>query len=177
MRDASTTCVAVLCGLPGAGKSALAQGWKDEDVHVASVDAAIGKRGGWDVAAWKPARRAVQREVREWLERNRDEQEEKHVIVVDDNMHLRSMRKEYFRIARERESTAEIQTDAESSRTRRPADENCWHRSIRSSLLLAGVRGCAVRGGVGTQSETRRRAKSARPCRAGHARAIRTAET
>mmetsp|Transcript_1186 Transcript_1186/g.7749 ORF Transcript_1186/g.7749 Transcript_1186/m.7749 type:complete len:365 (+) Transcript_1186:2555-3649(+) len=101
MEDASTTCVAVLCGLPGAGKSALADGWKDEDVHVASVDGAVGRRGDWDVAAWKPARRAVKREVREWLERYQGKEEEKHVIVVDDNMHLRSMRKEYFRIARE----------------------------------------------------------------------------
>mmetsp|Transcript_1186 Transcript_1186/g.7750 ORF Transcript_1186/g.7750 Transcript_1186/m.7750 type:complete len:324 (+) Transcript_1186:2224-3195(+) len=50
------------------------------------------------------------------------------------------------------------------------------HRQRTSSLLRAGVRGCAVRGGVGTQPETRRRAKGARPSRPGHARAIRTAE-
>lgn len=99
-------CLVVLCGLPGAGKSALAEGWKmeKEEVHVASVDRALAKRGAWNAEGWKRAGREVKRDVRERMDRARRDPTTKHVVVVDDNMHLRSMRKEYFRIARERES-------------------------------------------------------------------------
>ncbi len=103
----------VLCGLPAAGKTSFARqlaerssaaGADGMDVHHVCFDAlAEAESATFDVLAWRRARSKASETVEALLAARRKEAltrpVRRLVVVIDDNMHLRSMRRQYMRLA------------------------------------------------------------------------------
>ncbi|CAK4162007.1 unnamed protein product [Aphanomyces euteiches] len=97
--------VLVLCGLPGAGKSSLASGLAarlpDYSIEILDYDAiytdkSLGNR--FEPGLWHTTRESVHQSVRHTLD-SIAEASTRHLIVLDDNMYYRSMRKRFWQLA------------------------------------------------------------------------------
>jgi len=95
--DAST--ILCLCGIPGAGKSTLAQHLLRAASHSSAAlvcfDAFQAPAAEWDELTFHVGRAAALQHLEQQLEQNQ-------VVVVDDTMHLRSMRREVYALGRAR---------------------------------------------------------------------------
>lgn len=119
---APTVAVLLLCGLPGAGKSALAcalaarlQAEADVAVTLLSVDveeaalaAAAGvdapderNRDGWHAGAWHAARERVCAAVRRAVADGALPSHPRRLLLVDDNHYYASMRRPYYTACRD----------------------------------------------------------------------------
>ena len=113
--ERARVCCALFCGIPGSGKSTLA---RRLEAHLQGLPAVTPARvcfdedyqpegfgepgsGEYDPAAWKEGReRALSRLDRE-LGSAPDGTGTRKLVIADDNMHLRSMRREVYLLARE----------------------------------------------------------------------------
>ena len=101
----ATTCLLLVCGLPGSGKSSFCQLVTGEGsqgtqgtqgtswIHFCydGVERALrADRSSFDPEAWQEARAKIRADVGSLLDDN--ESESNRVIVLDDNMYYRSMR-------------------------------------------------------------------------------------
>ena len=95
--EAST--ILCLCGIPGAGKSTLAQHLLRAASHSSAAlvcfDAFQAPAAEWDGLTFRVGRAAALQHLEQQLEQNQ-------VVVVDDTMHLRSMRREVYALGRAR---------------------------------------------------------------------------
>ena len=115
----STSCIIVLCGLPGAGKTTLAQSLltrsTDDElkIQVVSFDKmwhSEAKTGGkaqdptvdFDPSVWKSARDKSLQQIAECIDQSEAQKPKRHkfAIIADDNMYYRSMRHRLFKFAR-----------------------------------------------------------------------------
>jgi tRNA uridine 5-carbamoylmethylation protein Kti12 len=96
---ASTTTVLLLVGLPGAGKSSLAR-WlcesKTSVVHIEYDQVAESLNEKEELEAWRKSRVVALEKFSKHLE-----EDPGGLIVMDDNFHLRSMRKTIYRICQD----------------------------------------------------------------------------
>ena len=136
-----TPCVVTLCGLPGSGKTTLARTLRErmnangimsnKNAVVVRFDDAereqfydqvkgVGSKT-FDPEGWKRARKACFEALRAAL----DEDEEKNAMVIlDDTMHYKSMRREAYRYAREfRAAFIVVHVDVD--------EKECWLRNSR----------------------------------------------
>eukprot|EP00123_Amoebidium_parasiticum_P017552 comp23897_c0_seq1/m.42015 comp23897_c0_seq1/g.42015 ORF comp23897_c0_seq1/g.42015 comp23897_c0_seq1/m.42015 type:complete len:299 (-) comp23897_c0_seq1:154-1050(-) len=111
--EAGGSCVLVLCGLPGAGKSTLARQLEAQahlleglyvphtvpSVHVVSYDDHVATPTG--PVPWRQQRAAILQHVAGTLHTRTDGG---CVCVVDDNMHYRRMRQQCYSLAAQRHS-------------------------------------------------------------------------
>ena len=91
------TTVVVLVGLPGSGKSTIARHLcqtRQSSVHIEYDAVAASLSEEDDLAAWRRSRTAAVEDLKKHLK------ESPHLIVLDDNFHLRSMRKDIYQICR-----------------------------------------------------------------------------
>ena len=102
-------CLLLVCGLPGSGKTSfcralVAQGGLGAKwVHVCYDEVEQGLRfdqSKFDPDTWQQARMKVVSDVRQLLEAS-SASEHGMVIVLDDNMYYRSMRKRWYHLCRE----------------------------------------------------------------------------
>ena len=118
---AAHTCLVVLCGLPGAGKTTLSENLVREvekthgstsSLKVVPKHIAFDEVGGDDVQGrssseydpdvWKKNRRKAHELVEAEVSTAPVELgEERKLVIVDDNMHLRSMRRQMYLLARQ----------------------------------------------------------------------------
>lgn len=109
------TCILLVCGLPGCGKSSFcrrllqksstealmgAAAWHHlcyDDVE-AEVRVAAGNGSGFDPGTWQAARRQVAQRAQALIAQGDGR---KQVLVLDDNMYYRSMRKHWYHFATE----------------------------------------------------------------------------
>lgn len=91
------TTVVVLVGLPGSGKSTVARRLcetRQNSVHIEYDAVAASLSEEDDLAAWRRSRTAAVEDLVKHLK------ESPRLIVLDDNFHLRSMRKTIYQICR-----------------------------------------------------------------------------
>jgi len=110
------TCLLALCGLPGAGKTTLSRRMVRHltENHskvlpkLISFDE-VGEEAGlgeeYSPEVWKANRRKAHSLVESELKQDPDDarqvgREKKKLVIVDDNMHLRSMRRQMYLLAR-----------------------------------------------------------------------------
>lgn len=111
--DHSRVLVLVLCGLPGTGKTSLArelstcsfasQGFVSHHICFDEIYEIVFGTSVFDPANWHASRQEALRRVVRLLQELSDRPlgaEERHIIIVDDNNHLRSMRKTYSSLCR-----------------------------------------------------------------------------
>eukprot|EP00439_Symbiodinium_sp_Y106_P051350 s100_g6.t2 len=107
--DASRACLILVCGLPGSGKTSFSRdlvvqgGLGAKWVHFCydEVEQQMrSEQSKFDPEAWQQARAKVASDVRSMLEVC-SASEERVVIVLDDNMYYRSMRKRWYHLCRE----------------------------------------------------------------------------
>ena len=141
-----TPCVVVLCGLPGSGKTRLARTLRDrmnangmsnatavvrfddaerEQFFYDDDDRAmkgVEKRPKtFDPEGWKRARKACFEALRAALD---DDEEKNAMVILDDTMHYKSMRREAYRYAREfRAAFIVVHVDVD--------EKECWLRNSR----------------------------------------------
>lgn len=118
--DGSTSCVCVLAGIPAAGKSSIARALSEQleaegvpCMHVCfdviyeelnSARASASAETDFSPEVWQSARNEAQRRTENFLETCTTSGHRGGVAFIDDNMHYRSMRHEYFRLAQRCES-------------------------------------------------------------------------
>uniref|UniRef100_A0A7S3DG17 Uncharacterized protein n=1 Tax=Palpitomonas bilix TaxID=652834 RepID=A0A7S3DG17_9EUKA len=104
--------ILLLCGLPGAGKSTAglhaddvikSVGAESKLISFDGIESQIKREqlkdpAVFDVQVWNEARRIAKEQVRSCCNANHAQD---LVLIVDDNMHYRSMRREYYRLARD----------------------------------------------------------------------------
>ena len=143
-----TPCVVTLCGLPGSGKTRLARTLRDrmnangmsnnatavvrfddaereqffydddEDDRVKGVER---RPKTFDPEGWKRARKACFEALRAALD---DDDEKNAMVILDDTMHYKSMRREAYRYAREfRAAFIVVHVDVD--------EKECWLRNSR----------------------------------------------
>ena len=143
-----TPCVVTLCGLPGSGKTRLARTLRDrmnangmsnnatavvrfddaereqffydddEDDRVKGVER---RPKTFDPEGWKRARKACFEALRAALD---DDEEKNAMVILDDTMHYKSMRREAYRYAREfRAAFIVVHVDVD--------EKECWLRNSR----------------------------------------------
>ena len=141
-----TPCVVTLCGLPGSGKTRLARTLRDrmnangvsnatavvrfddaerEQFFYDDDDRAmkgVEKRPKtFDPEGWKRARKACFEALRAALD---DDEEKNAMVILDDTMHYKSMRREAYRYAREfRAAFIVVHVDVD--------EKECWLRNSR----------------------------------------------
>ena len=142
-----TPCVVTLCGLPGSGKTRLARTLRDRmnangvsnATAVVRFDDAereqffydddddramkgVEKRPKiFDPEGWKRARKACFEALRAALD---DDEEKNAMVILDDTMHYKSMRREAYRYAREfRAAFIVVHVDVD--------EKECWLRNSR----------------------------------------------
>ena len=107
--DASRACLILVCGLPGSGKTSFSRALVEQGglgarwVHFCydEVEQQMrSEQSKFDPEAWQQARAKVASDVRSMLEAC-SASEERMVIVLDDNMYYRSMRKRWYHLCRE----------------------------------------------------------------------------
>ena len=119
-RPAASVCIVVLCGLPGSGKTTFSRSFAEaEDAqqllqlagrpvrvwHVCydRVEEELGGAGqsvlAFDVQNWQESRLVAMQKLSCLLEEHGADGEERHVVVVDDNMYYRSMRHSVYQLA------------------------------------------------------------------------------
>ena len=145
-----TPCVVTLCGLPGSGKTTLARtlrermnanGMSNKNNAVVRFDDAEreqfyddddeddedrvkgveGPQKRFDPEGWKRARKACFEALRAALD---DDEEKNAMVILDDTMHYKSMRREAYRYAREfRAAFIVVHVDVD--------EKECWLRNSR----------------------------------------------
>jgi len=105
------TCLLALCGLPGAGKTTLSRRMARHlaETHpkvlpkVISFDE-VGEQAGlgeeYSPEVWKANRRKAHSLVESELKQDPGDAGQKKLVIVDDNAHLRSMRRQMYLLAR-----------------------------------------------------------------------------
>ncbi|KAF0684416.1 Aste57867_23599 [Aphanomyces stellatus] len=124
-------CVLVLCGLPGGGKSTLSRRFA---AHFCTysvecfcyddlfVDAAASSPDQpFRPDEWRALRASVLEKLDQRLLALQDTTSTQHILVLDDNMYYRSMRKRVFRLALQRQASfgqVHVSTSIETCRRR-----------------------------------------------------------
>ena len=145
-----TPCVVTLCGLPGSGKTRLARTLRDrmnangmsnatavvrfddaereqflydddDRAMKKGVEKRRPKKTKFDPEGWKRARKACFEALRAALD---DDEEKNAMVILDDTMHYKSMRREAYRYAREfRAAFIVVHVDVD--------EKECWLRNSR----------------------------------------------
>ena len=143
-----TPCVVTLCGLPGSGKTRLARTLRDrmnangmsnnatavvrfddaereqffyDDEDDRTMKGVERRPKTFDPEGWKRARKACFEALRAALD---DDEEKNAMVILDDTMHYKSMRREAYRYAREfRAAFIVVHVDVD--------EKECWLRNSR----------------------------------------------
>ena len=149
-----TPCVVTLCGLPGSGKTRLARTLRDrmnangmsnatavvrfddaereqflyddddDRAMKKGVEKRRPKKTKFDPEGWKRARKACFEALRAALDDDEDEEKNAKMVILDDTMHYKSMRREAYRYAREfRAAFIVVHVDVD--------EKECWLRNSR----------------------------------------------